>query len=100
MTTRERQHIEVAKLERVERAESGRVREGAFDAFVLCSLFFFVVAFVGLCGESRDDDDDNYDDEIVSRSIRALSSRFSATEKAARQTRLLLYALMNNNSPF
>ena len=42
MTTRERQHIEVAKLgSGVERAESGRVREGAFDAFVLLTLFFF-----------------------------------------------------------
>ena len=77
MTTRERQHIEVAKLE----AELNALKVDAF-AKVRCCFFFFVTLLRNsfrrhhhfqrwLCVL-------NHDDEISSLSIRALSSRFSA----------------------
>ena len=65
MTTRERQHIEVAKLE----AELNALKVDAFAKVRRCCFFFFLRWLCVL---------NHHDDEISSRSIRALSSRFSA----------------------
>ena len=65
MTTRERQHIEVAKLE----AELNALKVDAFAKVRRCCFFFFLRWSCVL---------NHHDDEISSRSIRALSSRFSA----------------------
>jgi hypothetical protein len=81
MTTRERQQIEVAKLE----AELNALKVDAF-AKVRCCFFFFLTLLLNsfrrhhhfqrwLCVL-------NHDDEISSLSIRALSSRFSAATTA------------------
>ena len=90
MTTRERQQIEVAKLE----AELNALRVDAF-AKVRCCFFFFltlfltlfvvVITFVGwLCVL-------NHDDEISSLSIRALSSRFSAATTARQKPKRVYF---------
>ena len=66
MTTRERQHIEVAKLE----AELNALKVDAFAKVRRCCFFFFFLRWLCVLN--------HHDDEISSRSIRALSSRFSA----------------------
>ena len=67
MTTRERQHIEVAKLE----AELNALKVDAFAKVRRrCCFFFFFLRWLCVLNHR--------DDEISSRSIRALSSRFSA----------------------
>jgi hypothetical protein len=95
MTTRERQHIEVAKLE----AELNALKVDAF-AKVRCVLFFrnSFLSFsfsssslsLGVCVLNHDDDDDD-DDEISSLSICALSSRFSAAEKARQKPKRVYF---------
>ena len=90
MTTRERQHIEVAKLER----ELNALKVDAF-AKVRCCFFFFVTLlrnsfrrhhhFRWLCVLNHDDV------EISSRSIRALSSRFSAATTARQKPKRVYF---------
>ena len=90
MTTRERQHIEVAKLER----ELNALKVDAF-AKVRCCFFFFVTLLRNsfrrhhhfqrwLCVL-------NHDDEISSLSIRALSSRFSAATTARQKPKRVYF---------
>ena len=90
MTTRERQHIEVAKLE----AELNALKVDAF-AKVRCCFFFFVTLLRNsfrrhhhfqrwLCVL-------NHDDEISSLSIRALSSRFSAATTARQKPKRVYF---------
>ena len=97
MTTRERQQIEVAKLE----AELNALKVDAF-AKVRCVLFFrnSFLSFsfsssslsLGVCVLNHDDDDDDDDDdEISSLSICALSSRFSAAEKARQKPKRVYF---------
>ena len=90
MTTRERQQIEVAKLE----AELNALKVDAF-AKVRCCFFFFVTLLRNsfrrhhhfqrwLCVL-------NHDDEISSLSIRALSSRFSAATTARQKPKRVYF---------
>jgi len=93
MTTRERQHIEVAKLE----AELNALKVDAFAKvrrccclFFFLTLFFFVVVIIITfnVGCVRFE---SHDDEISSRSIRALSSRFSAATTARQKPKRVYF---------
>ena len=91
MTTRERQQIEVAKLE----AELNALKVDAFAKVRCCFFFFFVTLLRNsfrrhhhfqrwLCVL-------NHDDEISSLSIRALSSRFSAATTARQKPKRVYF---------
>ena len=71
--------------EGVERAESGRVREGALLFFLLLNSFRRHHHFRWLCVLNHDDV------EISSRSIRALSSRFSAATTARQKPKRVYF---------
>ena len=79
MTTRERQHIEVAKLE----AELNALKVDAFAKVRRCCFFFFFLRWLCVLNHR--------DDEISSRSIRALSSRFSAATTARQKPKRVYF---------
>jgi hypothetical protein len=93
MTTRERQQIEVAKLEAELNALKvdafAKVRRCCFFFFFFLTLFFFVVIIITFnVGCVRFE---SHDDEISSLSIRALSSRFSAATTARQKPKRVYF---------